>query len=95
MKRQRTGGASNGGQSDQNQKVVSEFLMRLKKMYDGADASNPQTGRQTHSGLAQDDSVSHRSVPHSYTETNSIGIINYQQSARDKAATILRASQFK
>ena len=67
--------------------------MRLKKMYDGGEVPNPHTVRQMHGSLGQDDSMSHRSVQHSYNETNTIGSASHQQSARDKAASILRTSQ--
>ena len=62
--------------------------MRLKKMYDGGDTSNGQTMRQMQSNIGHDDSVSHRSVPHSYNETNTIGTANYQQAAKDKSTTM-------
>lgn len=82
------------GSSDQNQKVVDEFLLWLKKMYDNGEGANHQAARQmlSHGNGGQDDSMSHRSGPHSYNETNTIGSANQMQVSREKAAGMLRQS---
>ena len=89
-KRQKVGGNSNGGVNDQNQKLVDEFLMRLKKMYDGGDVSHQQSGRQmqAHGAGGPDDSTSHRS--HSFNETNTVGSASHMQGPRDRAAGMMR-----
>lgn len=94
-KRQRVGGNGNGGPNDQNQKVVDEFLMRLKKMHDTGDIMNQQPGRQipAYGNGGQEDSLSHKSVPHSSNETNTVGSASHVQGSRDKAATMMRPSQ--
>lgn len=93
-KRQRMGG-SGAGPNDQNQKVVDEFLMRLKKMHDNGELSNQQSGRhvQSNGNGGQDDSMSHKSVPHSFNETNTVGSASHMQGSREKAAGMLRPSQ--
>jgi hypothetical protein len=72
--------------------VVDEFLLWLKKMYDNGEPVNPQASRQMGPQVSggQDDSMSHRSVPQSYNETNTLGNAGQMQVSREKAASMLR-----
>ena len=85
---------SNIGQLDWNQKGADELFMKLRRMYDNAELPNQHTGRQIPSQAngAQDDTMSHRSVPHSTNETNTVVSASHMH-PREKTASMLAPSQ--
>ena len=67
--------------------------MKLKRMYENGELPSLQSGRPVQpQGIgAQDDTMSHRSGPHSINETNTVASAGQMQCPREKAPSMMRS----